>query len=220
MRLDDATTPGDDTTTPDDEDAREPERTTVIGPGGEGKSVTAEEHALLVRGGDEGGDGIDVDRMNKLRATKRDTASQLERLARRAEDEPLFAGEREVDWIDLPGGHGRFLPRPLTTLEVREWRSVTGGQPKVFMDEIDPERIDHMQTNVNTAGGYAYLTERGIAEYELNRANDEVEKTASGAKQRREVLGQLTPAVAEWLELFLQQFNGLLREQEEAEDFS
>jgi len=169
-------------------------------------------------------DDADVDiegRVEQLRRRRQDTARQLEALAKQAASEPAFASDKETPRQELPGGVGWIVPRPLNAEHVRHYNELSGGRPSIFTDP-ETDEVERIEANVQQAEGYLYLCGHGIEEYEIAHADDEVEHgsyAANRSKRNTErVCALLSPALSDWLELWLQYFNGITMEQRSARD--
>ncbi len=177
-----------------------------------------------VEGDASEGDADDVDmgeRVERRRSRRRDTARQLEARAKQAASEPAFASDKEAPRQELPGGAGWIVPRPLNAEHVRHYNELSGGRPSIFTDP-ETDEVDRIEANVQQAEGYLYLCGHGIEEYEVAHADDEVERGSYAPNRSKRsterVFALLSPALSDWLELWLQHYNGITMEQRSARD--
>lgn len=220
----------------------------IIGADGKGEEVDGADYEAAVRehgdrppGRDDDGDDVlgvvdpDPDleddvasRLERTRLGRRDAARELELLAESASGKPLFANEVVTEPVPFPGSDGEswFVPRLMSPEQQRQYREIAAGKPNVHMGGEAGDDIDYIATRAVRVAPYAFLVQHSIAQLHLVRANeavvelDAVAVRKHGPEIRRTLTQELEADHADWLELWLEDFNGVTAAQERARGLS
>ena len=144
---------------------------------------------------------------------------RLEKLAAQAATRPTFASDRKTtEQVNLPNGSGWLIPRPLTREEVLKLESIQARARTWMTPGENMEKARPVDTQAKRDEYYAYLCGYGIAKYEFRSSNSgevhrgEYRANPSGRPTESD-FNNLDPVVGEWVQFYLEVFNGISEDQ-------
>ena len=143
---------------------------------------------------------------------------RLAKLAAQAADRPTFASDRKTtDQVELPNGQGWFIPRPLTRNEALKLESIQARARTWMTPGESMEKARPVDTQAKRDEYYSWLCGCGIENYELVLKTGEKRrgdyKANPSSRDTEAAFNALDPIVGEWVQLYLEVFNGLSDEQ-------
>jgi len=145
-------------------------------------------------------------------------AERLVKLGEQMLERTTFASDRKTDEkVALPNGAGWFVPRPLTREDVLKLESVQARARTWMKPGEDADALRPVDTQAKRDEYYTYLCGYGIAAFELQSKGgllryDRYVANPSNRPTER-TFADLDPVVGEWVQLWLEVFNGISDEQ-------
>ena len=207
------------------DDKQEPMPNVIVG------DLTPEQEARVE---DPGKPRAEEAKAEALDGARKSVKERLAELAEKAEAEPTFTSDKRVDpddaasRVNLPGRADEwFVPRALTRMEVLAYQKVR-SKSSMWMTVADVGKRDvprKFDVDPNLDEAFLLLACLGIERYRFWRRKSkeyveggyQTNPASAGRKKMEEDLRALAPAVGEWLDLWLQDYNGLTEEEAVAE---